>query len=925
MWYQNLPAADGRALAVPSISRFARTVLGFMLILLAAVCAILPADAAARTTFYVATDGNDSWNGMYPTYNGGNNGPFASLAKAQLAVEMLAGKQAVTAQVRGGTYYLALSPTNPGTLIFSAADSGTSTYPIVWEAYPGEFPIVSGGVAVGSGGLNLTWQNVSGNLWQVQLPANIAASEPLQPFEYLFYNGHRRLRSRLESPLGVGYYMSNGSCISTQASQFVDLSFCRLGTMLRVYNTIPPGNTGCPSIQSKANGDEKCLDRFEYNPLETTITNWSNLNGTKVASQPCQSSNNYPAGDVGLLLFETWTMAGMRINCVDTTNHIVYLLGATHGDSIQYNYYGPVPGHRYIVENTKDAFQTALSEGETGIWFLDRSTSPPVLYYLADSAAGENPNTDTEIIPQLPFPWQLSNQFPQQANGQELNDYIGASLLWATNLSYVTFSGIAFEVDNFVTSYTTGFNNDDNGESSVPQAIDCESCQHVTFGNVRVRRTSASGLLFASSFGNSGTPAQHDTIRNSTFADLGDSGIRIGHYPAETDQVSYVVNNVTVENNLVNGYSRVYPDGEGIAQDNGNTISYLHNDITDGYHAGISVCELYCPGADSGANGTAVLSQYNHTWNLMQGLTSDGGSLYYNVGGPTGSGTGDQIYNNLVHDISDSAIIDLSGNHYAGPGTGFGGEGIYLDAQSAGVDVRYNVVYHISGHALHITQGPPPDQPPNFFSNNILALARRSMFLDLYTWPGGCYQLKEPQARLYDNILNFDRTVDLNNPYDSFLAIEGCTNSCDLKYSGFQDFRRNAYWRVGGGFDKDPYAFRVFKKPTPDGACPTSPPPPSDFAWLTFDQPKHGIKTWQYGRPPYTPVVINEDPGSTVTWDPSFGTTGKPGDYLLSTSPPISGFDIAKTNDTILHAGRTSGAPPVSVPATFPTYLYTSF
>lgn len=882
---------------------------------------------AADTTFYVAITGNDSWNGLSPTYTGGDNGPFASLAKAQAAVETLARTQAVTVEVRGGTYYLPLSPTNPGTLIFGAADSGSSTYPILWEAYQKETPIVSGGVAIGSGGLNLTWQNVSGNLWKVQLPANIVGNEALQPFEYLFYNGHRRLRSRLASPLGVGYYMSNGFCISTQTNQQVDISFCRLGTMLRVYATVPPGNTGCPSVTGHGGNQSKskCLDRFEYNPQETTITNWTNLNGSVVASQPCQPSNNYPVGDIGLLVFEAWTMAAMRINCVDTTNHIIYLLGAINGSSVQYDYYGPAPGHRYFVENTEDAFQTALVAGVTGIWFLDRSAAPPVLYYIADSAGGENPNTDTEVIPQLPFPWQLANQFPQQANGQELNDYIGASLLWATNLSYVTFRGIVFEMDNFVPSYTTGFNNDVNGDLSVPQAIDCESCQYVSFDRVDVRRTSASGLLIASSSGSSGTPAQNDAVQNSILADIGDSGIRIGHYPAETDNASYVVNHLIVQNNLVNGYSRVFPDGEGITEGNGNTITYQHNDITDGYHAGITICELGCPGAELGANGTAIVSQYNHIWNMMQGLTSDGGSLYYNVGGTKGSGTGNQIFHNLIHDVSDSAIIDLIGNHYVGPGTGFGGEGIYLDDQSSGVDVRYNVVYHISGHALHVTQGPPQGQSPNFFSNNILSLARRSMFLVLYPWPGGCYESRLPQDQLYDNILNFDRTVNLKNPYDSFVADAGCSNSCGIKYSDFEDFRRNAYWRVGGSFASDSHAFRILKQPAEDGSCPNKPPPPTAYDWLTFDQPKHGAKTWQYGKPPSTPVVMNEDPGSTVTWNPKFGTSGKPSDYLLSNSPPIRGFDISKTNDTIRHAGRTSGAPPVSVPATFPTYIYTSF
>ena len=923
MKYQEVPAANVHPLLLSGVEEFAGNALRACLILLFAFCVILPARAAAGTTFYVATDGNDSWNGLYPSYTNGNNGPFASLAKAQAAVETLAKTQAVTVEVRGGTYYLPLSPTNPGTLIFTAADSGSSAYPIVWEAYANEIPVVSGGVAIGTGGLNLSWTNVSGNLWKVQLPANISTNEALQPFEYFFYNGQRRLRSRLQSPLGVGYYMNSGSCVSTQTGKDVDISFCPLGTMLRVYDTVPPGTTGCPSISQYGGKNAKCLDRFVYDPKETTITNWTNLNGTVVPSQPCKPSNNYPSGDIGLLLFEAWTMADMRINCVDTVNHIVYLLGTVLGSTHEYFYFGPTQGHRYFVENAYEAFQSEVTDGETGIWFLDRSTSAPVLYYNAKS--GENPNSDAQVIPQLPFPTQLSNQYPQQVAGQESNDFIGASLLWATNLSYVTFSGITFEMDNFVPSYTTGFNNDTNGELSVPQAIDCESCQYVTFDKLDVRHTSASGLLIASSSGSSGTPAQHDTVQNSTFTNLGDSGIRIGHYPQTTDLAANVVNNLTVINNLVDGYSRILPSGEGIAEGNGNNITYLHNDITDGYHAGLTVCQVSCPAAVSGANGTAILSQYNHIWNMMQGITSDGGELYYNVGGSAGSGSGNQIYNNLVHDVSDAGIIDLIGEHYAGPGQGFGGEGIYLDGQTAGVDVRYNVVYHVSGHALHVTSGPIPGQQPNVFANNILSLARRAMYLTLYPWPNGCFQAKVPQVELYDNIMNFDRTVNLKNPYDSFLADAGCSNSCGLAYKDFEDFERNAYWRVGGGFESDTHAFRILKKPASSGLCPSIPPPPGAYDWLTFDQPRNGDKTWQWGKPPGTPVAMNEDHKSSVIWDPKFGTTGNPSDYLLKSKPPITGFDIGQTNSTIRHAGRTSGAAPANVPATFPTYIYTSF
>lgn len=669
------------------------------------------AQSISPLNFYIATNGNDSWDGKSPTHTSGTHGPFASLGKAQLAVQPLAGTAPITVNVEGGTYYLALSPTNPGTLVMGTADSGTSSNPITWQNYNGQTPVVSGGVAVGAGGLGLTWQQVSSgtngtDVWLVTLPASI------QPFEYLFYTpvgaispgaGPRRLRARLESSDGVGYYMKNGQCNSTNPAGVVSISLCNLATFLRVLKTVSPSDPndgGCTYFSTATDGTEKCLDRFVYNPSDP-IVNWKNLNGTFTGnpsgtgfSGPCKatSGSTYPEGDVGLTLTDAWTVDAMRVACLDTANNVIFLTGptASGGGGNNYNFFGPLLNHRYMIENARDAFIAAQAAGQTGLWFLDRSTTQPVLYYIANS--GESPNSDTVVIPQLPL---VSTQFPSggqfpltDSQGNELNDYTGGSLIWATSLSFVTFKGITFEVDNFVPSYSTGFNNDVNGEMSVPQAIDCESCQNVTFDTITVRHISASAILVASP-GTTGPPAQNDLIQNSAFFDLGDSGVRIGHRPSGSDVLGDTVNNVTVQNNLIDGYSRVFADGEGIAQGNGNTITYLHNDILDGYHAGISIGQLACPGNASGANCTNIISKYNHLRNMMQGITSDGGSLYYNVGGSSSSGTGNQILNNLVHDTTDSSIIDTISNVRVA-GSGYGGQGIYLDAQSANVDVENN-------------------------------------------------------------------------------------------------------------------------------------------------------------------------------------------------------------------------------------------
>jgi hypothetical protein len=836
--------------------------------------------------FFVAPNGNDSWSGTLPAPNNQHtDGPFASVARAQIAVENLIQSnpnRPIITMLRQGNYSLPLSPTNPGTLVFTSSDSGTPQMPVLWENYPGEIPSVSGGESTDE--LGLTWTQESGNLWQVQLPANT------QPFEYLFYksqNRARRLRSRLQSAAGTGYYMNNGSCISTVTGETVAIAECNLGSFLRIAASVPPGNTGCPSVSDGT--QSKCLDRFKYNP-DDPITTWINLNGiyTGDPSSPCRadSSNPYPVGDIELTLFDAFTVDVMRINCVDTTNHIVYLTGPTQALPVDYNCFGPTPGHRYIIENAKDAFQQEQQAGQTGLWFVDRSTTAWTLNYIAND--GEDPNVDPVMIPQL----------------QPITP-AGGSLIAASQLSYVTFQGITFEVDDFIPP-PTGFNYDQGGQSSLPAAIDCESCQNVTFDGITVRHTSATGLQIASLAGHSGPPAANDVVQNSAFYDLGDSGIHIGHQPHGYDLASSVVHSVTVQNNIIQGYSRVFADGEGIAQGNGNHITYLHNDIDDGYHAGISVCGFGCPGE----NGNGIISEYNHLWNLMQGITADGGALYYAIGSSETSGSGNKILNNLVHDVSDDSVIDRGIL-----GTGYGGQGVYLDFQSAGVKIEYNVVYRVSASTVFIFEGPGANQPLNTLENNIFAYGRKAMFGEQIAWPQNCGS--SARVNLISNIMYFDQSDTTG-----FYAIQGCADSCGMAFNDFENFERNLYWRTDGQFNTYPKAFHILPDPPPPGqASQCFEPPNPKVDWTFFDFP-----TWQNGHPLVhkKPLPMNEDAEGTVTTDPGFGNSGLPSDFLLSKSP-VAGFDNAKTNSTINHAGRSN--PVLTVPTvapTFPTYYYTS-
>jgi len=908
----------------------------------------------AGNTFFVAPNGNDSWSGGLAAPNSNNSdGPFASLSRAQYAVQKA--PKPATVIVRNGTYYLALTPStansHPGALNFTSADSGaSSSAQVTWQNYPGETPVISGAVPANSdpisgAGLRLQWTN-TGNWYQASLPAKLANGVALQPFEYLYYNGQRRMRSRVHdngtSPYpSIGYFMKNGQCVSTPSTPAGQpsptLASCNLGTFLRVKNTIAPSDPlgkGCPYESGIVNNStvSKCLDRFIYTNTSggDPIQVWKNLNGSYSGNpaSPCtpNSANSYPPGDVELTLFNSWTVDVMRVNCVDTSDNVIFLLGPTKGGGTvastdgNYNHLGPTIGHRYIIENTWDAFNDALTptssqDGITGIWFLDRHTTPWVLNYIANQ--NENPTTDYIVIP------QLGGAIP----GAPAKDYIGGSLIYATGLNYVTFQGLTFEADNFYPN-GIGFNNDVNGEMPLPQAIDCENCQFVTVNSVTVRHTSASGILAAATAAtpacSGSNPPSCVVIENSMFYDIGDSGIRIGHTPSSTDTTATVIQDVMAQNNLIQGYSRVFADGEGIAQGNGNNNQYSYNTITDGYHAGISICYDGCGPTQGGINvsGNNIISSFNLISNVMQGVTSDGGALYYNVGSSTSSGTGNSITNNIVNNVTDSYIIDNTATAgVAVAGSAYGGWGIDLDAQSADVKVTNNVVYNLSAHAFAIAAVASSTETQNTFNNNIFAFANQGMLFQASPWPKGCPSSPIKQVDVINNIFYFDRSSS-SNP--SFYVVQGCTDSCKHAYDTFQNFQGNIYWRTDGQFAADGKAFQVLTTQGlySNNICKTGPNTQLYFSSQT-------APNWQTGGAG-VPVAMNEDlpPNTTASYAPPFAASGLMTDLPSAFSfpsgqlPPTL-FVPGNTNQTITNAH--SSLPQLEmVPATFPTYVYGS-
>jgi hypothetical protein len=146
------------------------------------------AQAQPAADFYVARNGNDRWSGRLAEPNAaGTDGPLATLERARQTLRQVRTaspdrRGPLTVMVRGGTWELGKP------LVFTPADSGTDMSPTVWAAYPGETPVISGGVALSGWAVNAEGR------WELHLP-QVQAGE--WDFEQLFVSDQRRYRPRL--------------------------------------------------------------------------------------------------------------------------------------------------------------------------------------------------------------------------------------------------------------------------------------------------------------------------------------------------------------------------------------------------------------------------------------------------------------------------------------------------------------------------------------------------------------------------------------------------------------------------------------------------------------------------------------------------------------------------------------------------------
>lgn len=133
---------------------------------------VLP-NVMTATEIYVATKGKNSNPGT-------REAPLATLdaARRLIASRQLAGQQPVTVYVADGVYYL------PKTLIFTASDSGSEDFPIVYRAQNEGQAILSGGTQ-----LSLDWSAYRDGIYKADTPKGLLIDQ-------LFVDGQNQRMAR---------------------------------------------------------------------------------------------------------------------------------------------------------------------------------------------------------------------------------------------------------------------------------------------------------------------------------------------------------------------------------------------------------------------------------------------------------------------------------------------------------------------------------------------------------------------------------------------------------------------------------------------------------------------------------------------------------------------------------------------------------
>ncbi|MBQ9551626.1 MAG: right-handed parallel beta-helix repeat-containing protein [Clostridia bacterium] len=387
--------------------------------------------------------------------------------------------------------------------------------------------------------------------------------------------------------------------------------------------------------------------------------------------------NDIPAmqniGDVVVRVLHFWKDEMLRVKSYDPATGV---LEFTKPSAMTFH-----ENERFFLENVFEALDTP------GEWYLDKPNG--LLYYI-------------------PLPGETADSVTLWGGETE-------TLLSIDGVDGIRFERIVFRGNGFNIPEGRDFS---QAAYNAPGCIVCENAKGFALQNCEFRDIAACAVFL-------GENVKESSVDSCLFCNIGAQAVYIRGQNVPVDDPS-VTKQITVRNNLVNGYGRVFFNAVGVLIIHANSVDVLNNEIHDGYYTAISV------GWSWGYNYSVTYNNHicdNLIYDIGQGWLSDMGGIY-----TLGLQPGTVLSGNCIHNVA------------ADPGEGgYGGWGIYPDEGSSNMLIEKNLVFACGNDSYHLHYGEN-----NTVRNNIFALSGESQVRVVSRAEGRL------TARFTDNILLTD-------------------------------------------------------------------------------------------------------------------------------------------------------------------------
>ncbi|MFA6948727.1 MAG: right-handed parallel beta-helix repeat-containing protein [Eubacteriales bacterium] len=232
---------------------------------------------------------------------------------------------------------------------------------------------------------------------------------------------------------------------------------------------------------------------------------------------------------------------------------------------------------------------------------------------------------------------------------------------------------------------------DAQGVSNAAGVVNIRYASHIAFDDCKFTNYGLYGIDIRSG-------SSEIAVRGCDFNDGGAGGVKVNGGAALSDKPNHT-HNVYIENNVIERCGRRHMAACGVMLMHAYDCRVSHNTIRDLFYTGISGGWVwgYSPSVSHGN-----LIEYNHIYNIGQGVLSDMGGVYL-----LGAQPGTVVRRNLIHDIKSRD---------------YGGWALYTDEGSGYVTLEENICYNTSDNCYHQHYGRM-----NTVRNNIFAFAGKEI------------------------------------------------------------------------------------------------------------------------------------------------------------------------------------------------------